>query len=77
VPRVLNGAIAVFLLACLSPAVTHLGGLSTWVQVVVVLVCLPVLLVVVLCAVSAARPGALGRAPRRSRARRRARTPQG
>jgi hypothetical protein len=41
------------------------------VQVVLGLVALPFLLLAVLCLASAARPGSLGRAARRSRARRR------
>ncbi|MCW2778758.1 MAG: hypothetical protein JWN17_2483 [Frankiales bacterium] len=77
VPRVTNGVLAVFLLGFLAPAVTHLGGLPVFAAVtVVVLFCLPVLLVAVLCLCSAVRPGSLGRAARRSRAKRQARAEQ-
>jgi len=69
VPRVLNISLAIVLLACLSPVVYRLGGLRTWVQVLVVLLCLPVVLVALACLSSAARPGSLGRALRRLRSR--------
>jgi hypothetical protein len=72
VPRVLNAALALFLLAFLAPALTNWGDLRVWVRVVVVLVSLPVLLVAGLCVASAARPGSLGRAARKARARRQA-----
>ena len=72
VPRAMNASLAVFLLACISPLATRLDDRSTWLAVVLVVLCLPVLLVVALCLTSAVRPGALGRAARRSRARRRA-----
>ena len=68
-PRVLNISLAIVLLACLSPVVYRLGGLRTWVQVLVVLLCLPVVLVALACLSSAARPGSLGRALRRLRSR--------
>ena len=61
VPRVVNGAVAVVLCACLSPVVYRLDGKPGWVQVLVVLTCIPVLLVVVACLASALRPGSLGR----------------
>ena len=67
----LNGALALFLLACISPVATRLGGRSLWVQVVLVLLVAPVVLVALLCLTSALRPGSLGRAARRARARRR------
>ena len=70
VPRVMNVALAAFLLAFLAPAVTNWGDMAVWVRVVVVLFMLPVLLVAGLCLASAARPGSLGRAARRARARR-------
>lgn len=73
VPRVVNAALALFLLAFLAPAVSRAGGLAGWVQVVLAVLALPVLLVVVLCLCSAVRPGSLGRAARRARARRQAR----
>jgi hypothetical protein len=71
VPRVVNAALAVFLLLCLSPIVVTFGDHSRLVQVYLVVVALPVLLVVGLCLASALRPGSLGRAARRARARRR------
>jgi uncharacterized membrane protein YhaH (DUF805 family) len=61
----------VFLLLCLSPIVSTYGDHSTLVQLWLVLLALPVLLVAVLCLASALRPGSLGRAARRARARRR------
>jgi len=69
VPRALNLALAAVLLACLSPVVYRFGGLPTWVQVLIVLLCLPVVLVALACLSSAARPGSLGRALRRLRSR--------
>ncbi len=71
VPRVVNAALAVFLLLCIAPVVSTFGDHSTLVQVWLVLLALPVLLVAVLCLASALRPGSLGRAARRARARRR------
>ncbi len=71
----MNAALALFLLAFLAPAVTRLDDLSVWVAVVLGLFSLPVLLVAGLCLASALRPGSLGRAARRVRARRQARTP--
>lgn len=72
-PRVLNAALAVFLLACISPVVTTFGDRSVLVQVFLVCAVAPVLLVAGLCAASALRPGCLGRAARRARTRRAAR----
>ena len=69
VPRVMNTALAVVLLACLSPVVVRLDDQPTWVRVLVVLMALPVLLVSVACLASAARPGSLGRLARRLRSR--------
>jgi uncharacterized membrane protein len=71
VPRVLNGALAVFLLCCIVPIATTFSGHTRLVQVYLLVVSLPVVLVVVLCLASALRPGSLGRAARRVRARRR------
>ena len=68
VPRVVNIAVAVVLAACLSPVV-YLGQKPAWVQVLVVLLCLPVVLVIVACLMSALRPGSLGRLARRVRRR--------
>ena len=70
VPRVLNLSLAAFFLVFLVPIATHLSGLATSAQVLLVLLALPFLLLTVLCLCSAARPGSLGRALRRSRARR-------
>ena len=67
VPRVVNVAVALVLLGCISPAFVLLGEKPAWVQVLVVLFCLPVLLVVVACLASALRPGSLGRLARRVR----------
>ena len=70
VPRVLNTALAVFLLCCVAPGVVVFGRLSWPVRVYLVVAVLPVLLVAGLCLASALRPGSLGRAARRARARR-------
>jgi threonine/homoserine/homoserine lactone efflux protein len=68
VPRVVNVAVAIVLAACLSPIV-YLGQKPAWVQVLVVLLCLPVVLVIVACLMSALRPGSLGRLARKARRR--------
>ena len=70
-PRVLNGALAVFLLAFLTPLVSTFGDHGLVIQVFLVFVVVLVLLVAVPCAASALRPGSVGRAARRLRARRR------
>ena len=70
-PRVLNVALAVLLLACIAPVVTRFAGRGLLLQVVVVGIAVPVLLLVGLCLASAIRPGSLGRAVRRMRSRRR------
>ncbi len=67
VPRVLNVSLAIVLLACLSPVAYRFGGHPVWVQVLLVLLCLPVVLVAAACLSSAARPGSLGRLTRRLR----------
>jgi peptidoglycan/LPS O-acetylase OafA/YrhL len=69
VPRVVFGAIAVVLALCLSPIVAHFGGKPGWVQVLVIVLCLPVVLVIVACLSAALRPGSLGRLARRLRPR--------
>ena len=66
-PRVVNLALAVFLLLFLVPVFTHLGGLATSVQVLLVVLAVPLGLLCLACLVSAARPGALGRLRRRGR----------
>ena len=70
-PRVLNAALAVVLLACVAPVVTRFDGRSLLLQLVLVFLIAPVLLLVGLCLASEVRPGSLGRAARRVRARRR------
>lgn len=71
VPRVLNTALAVLFLVLLAPIMTHLGGKPGYVQVALLAVAVPFVLLSLLCLASAARPGSLGRAARRARARRR------
>lgn len=70
VPRVLNAALAVFLLCCVVPLLSTFSDHSRLVQVYLLVVVLPVVLVIVLCLASALRPGSLGRLARRVRARR-------
>ena len=72
-PRVVNAALAVFLLACVFPLLTTLGRHGVLLRIYLVVAVLPVLLVVGLCLSSALRPGSLSRAAGRARARRRAR----
>jgi len=67
VPRVVNAAGAVVLVACISPVFVRLADKPAWVQVLVVLFCLPGVLVVLACLASALRPGSLGRLARRVR----------
>lgn len=69
-PRVLNTALAVVFLLLLAPIVTNLDGKPGYVQVALVLLAIPFLLLTLACLSSAARPGSLGRAVRRLRARR-------
>jgi glycerol-3-phosphate acyltransferase PlsY len=69
VPRVVFSAIAVVLALCLSPIVAHFGGKPVWVQVLVVVLCTPVVLVILACLSAAIRPGSLGRLARRLRRR--------
>lgn len=71
VPRVLNVSLAAFLLACVAPVLWTFGDRSLPVQVFLVVAVVPVLFMAGLCLASAARPGSLGRAMRRLRARRR------
>ena len=66
-PRVFNVALAVLLLLLVAPVVTQFDGKPWYVQVFFVLFGLPVLLLVLACLASAARPGSLGRAVRRRR----------
>ncbi len=67
----LNAALAIVLLSIVFPIVTTFPDHSRLLQVYLVVAVLPVLLVAGLCAASALRPGSLGRAARRLRARRR------
>jgi len=70
VPRVMNASLAAVLLLLVGPIVANFGGKPMYVQAALLLVTLPTLLVVALCLSSAIRPGSLGRAVRRRRARR-------
>jgi hypothetical protein len=67
VPRVVNLALAVFFAGFLVPLWMRLGGRSTSVQVLLVLIAVPFSLLSLACLASAARPGCLGRAARRLR----------
>ena len=69
-PRVFNVALAVLLLACIAPVTTRFDGRGLLLQTVLVVTIVPVLLLVAACLASAVRPGSLGRAARRVRARR-------
>jgi hypothetical protein len=69
VPRVVFGAVAAVLAACVSPVVAHFGGKPVWVQVLVVLLCTPVVLVILASLCAALRPGSLSRLLRRVRRR--------
>ena len=70
-PRVVNLALAAFFLCFLVPVVLFLGDVEqTSARVLLVLVSLPFVLLTVLCLASALRPGCLGRAAKKARARR-------
>jgi hypothetical protein len=69
VPRVVFTSIAVVLALCLSPVVYRFGGQPAWVQVLVVVLCTPVVLVILACLSAAIRPGSLGALTRRLRRR--------
>ncbi len=69
-PRVFNVALAALLLLLCAPIVTQFDGKPWYVQVFFVGFGIPVLLLVLACLASAARPGSLGRAVRRQRGRR-------
>ena len=66
-PRVVNVALAVVLGLLVAPIATNFTGKPVYVQVALVLVAVPVVLLVLACLASAARPGSLGRALRRRR----------
>lgn len=70
VPRVANLAAAAFLLLFLVPLFAHLGDVSTSARVMLLVVAVPFALLTVLCLMSAARPGSVGRAFRRAAGRR-------
>jgi hypothetical protein len=70
VPRVLNVMLAALFLGILAPITTTLGDRPGVEQAGIVLFSLPFLLLAGLCLASALRPGSLGRALRRARARR-------
>ena len=70
VPRVFNVVLAAVLLLLCAPIVTEFAGKPWYVKVFFVGFGVPVLLLVLACLVSAARPGSLGRAVRRQRGRR-------
>ena len=65
-----GGLTALWCLAAIA-AVANPFPSPLWVQVLLVLFCLPLLLLAVACLASAARPGSLGRLARRVRAARR------
>jgi hypothetical protein len=62
--------LAAVFLVILAPITTTLGDRPGYEQAGIVVFSLPFLLLAVLCLCSAARPGSLGRALRRTRARR-------
>ena len=68
-PRVVNGALALFLLLFLTPVVGGFAGKPLVAQVVLALLAALVLLFVTLCGASALRPGSVGRFFRRLRRR--------
>jgi hypothetical protein len=70
VPRVLNGAIAAVLVLLISPIVATWGDRSTLQRVFLTGMALFVLFFAGICLASALRPGSLGRAARRAKARR-------
>lgn len=69
VPRVLNLALGLFFLALLAPVFVGWSGKPGYAQAAMVLYGTPFLLVALLCLVSAARPGSIGRTARRLRRR--------
>lgn len=66
-PRVVNAALALCFLAFLVPLFTHLGGLSSVAQVLLVVLAVPFVLLTAACLSSALRPGSVGRLARRLR----------
>jgi hypothetical protein len=70
VPRVLNVALASFFLLFLVPLFARLGDQTTVARVLLVAIAVPFVVLTVLCLMSAARPGSVGRLARRLRPRR-------
>ncbi len=70
VPRVMNVMLAAVFLGILAPITTTLGNRPFAEQAGIVLFAFPFLLLALMCLTSALRPGSLGRAVRRARARR-------
>lgn len=70
-PRVVNAALAVFLLCCIAPLLFTLGRHSVLIRIYLGVAVLPVVVLIVLCLASALRPGSLGRTARRLCSRRR------
>jgi len=62
-----NASLAVFFLLFLVPLFTHLAGLTTVARVLLLALAVPFVLLTVLCLMSAARPGSVGRFARRLR----------
>ena len=60
-------AVAVVLTLCLSPIAYRFGGRPAWVQVLVVVLCTPVVAVILACLSAAIRPGSLGALARKMR----------
>jgi hypothetical protein len=69
VPRVFNVALAAMLLLLCAPIVSEFDGKPWYVKAFFVGFGVPVLLLVLACLASAARPGSLGRAVRKRRRR--------
>lgn len=65
----MNLSLAVVLLLFVAPIATKFGGKPVYVQIALAGVMVLVLPLVIACLASAARPGSLGRALRRSRPR--------
>ena len=68
-PRVVNLALAAFLLLFLVPVASHLGDVTTSARVLLVVLAVPFALLALACTASAVRPGSLGRLVRRARRR--------
>ena len=66
-PWMIGAVVVLLLLMFLVPMFTHLGGLTAMAQVLLVAIAVPFALLTVLCLMSAARPGSVGRLARRLR----------